>query len=79
MKKLTSEIEIIAWMQRQGYDRKASQESAPIILNYVTYLQRDFYCKEGRIGSGRNCVNQCNACNDFELSEAFLPEHEKTI
>lgn len=35
MNKSDKEIEIIAWMHKHGYDRKASKDIAPIIADYL--------------------------------------------
>lgn len=32
---MNKEIDIIEWMQKEGYDRKASQEIAPIIAKFT--------------------------------------------
>jgi len=33
--KVNKEIEVLTWMKKQGYDRKASQQIAPIIVKYL--------------------------------------------
>jgi hypothetical protein len=33
--KADKEFEVIAWMNKKGYDRRASKEVAPIIVNYL--------------------------------------------
>lgn len=35
MNKADKEMEIIAWMNKQGYDRRASKDVAPIIVEYL--------------------------------------------
>lgn len=35
MNKADKELEVMKWMQKQGYDRRATQEIAPIIVKYL--------------------------------------------
>lgn len=35
MNKADKEIEIISWMTKQGYDRRAAKDVAPIIVQYL--------------------------------------------
>lgn len=40
------EMEVIAWMNKKGYDRRASKEIAPIIVTYLDEVVKNISSKQ---------------------------------
>ena len=44
--KADKEMEVIAWMNKKGYDRRASKEVAPIIVTYLEEVVKNISSKQ---------------------------------
>lgn len=50
--KADKEMEVIAWMNKKGYDRKASKDIAPIIVKYLEEVEKNINSKKNVRGAG---------------------------
>ena len=67
------ELEIINWMTKQGYDRKASQQVAPIIVKYLANQPKPTESKGEKLANHLQHLVDINTEVDYEgmIKEKF--------
>jgi len=77
--KAAKEIEVIGWMSRQGYDRRASKDIAPIIVNYMEEVVKNLSSNLPVIGSAICDAIDANQVQKVDRHVGMFLEIEKTI